>query len=214
VGSGKSEVMRAVYGLERVVSGSVHFLGSDRTGARTAHMLRDGMFYLSPDRKAEGLILGFSSKTNIVLPMLGGRLNGALGFVKEQEGLKASRAAALRVELADRNFTRPVGLLSGGNQQKVMFAKGMTADAALYVFDEPTVGVDVGTRTALYKLIQALCEGGAAVVVISSDMPEILHLAHRAYVMCRGRIAGELAAADLTEANLLNLFFDREKAAA
>ena len=95
-----------------------------------------------------------------------------------------------------------------------MFAKGLGCDAALYVFDEPTVGVDVGTRTALYRLMQALCEGGAAVVIVSSDMPEILHLAHRAYVMCRGRVAGELAGAELAEANLLKLFFDREKVAA
>ena len=107
-----------------------------------------------------------------------------------------------------------MGLLSGGNQQKVMFAKGLTGDASLCVFDEPTVGVDMGTRTALYRLIQALCEGGAAVVIISSDMPEVLHLAHRAYVMCRGRVAGELAGADLTEAGLLKLFFDREGIAA
>ena len=209
VGSGKSELMRAVYGLDRVTSGSVRFRGEDRTGASTERLLRDGMFYLPPDRKSEGLILDFASKANIVLPMLGGRLKGPLGFVRTREGERASRTASSRVELADRNLGRPVGLLSGGNQQKVMFAKGLTGDAALYVFDEPTVGVDVGTRTALYKLIHALCEGGAAVVIISSDMPEILHLAHRAYVMCRGRVAGELASAELTEANLLKLFFDR-----
>jgi ribose transport system ATP-binding protein len=213
VGSGKSELMRAVYGLDRVIAGSVRFRGADCTGASTARILCSGMFYLPPDRKTEGLILGFASKANVVLPMLAGRLRGSLGFVKAEEGERASKAVAERVELAPRNVGRIVGLLSGGNQQKVMFAKGLTGEAALYVFDEPTVGVDVGTRTALYRLIQELCEGGAAVVVISSDMPEILHLAHRAYVMCRGQVAGELARAELTEANLLTLFFDRERVA-
>ena len=100
-------------------------------------------------------------------------------------------------------------MLSGGNQQKVLFAKGLVQPAALYVLDEPTVGVDVGTRSALYKLIQSLCEQGAAVVLISSDLPEVLHLSHRVYVMCAGQIAGELAGEAITEGALLSLFFQR-----
>lgn len=214
VGSGKSELMRAVYGLDRVTAGSVVFRGADRTGASPRHMLAGGMFYLPPDRRSEGLILGFAPKANIALPLLGTRLRGPLGFVRAAARDRLTRSASERVELAQHSAGRAVGLLSGGNQQKVMFAKGLGCDAALYVFDEPTVGVDVGTRTALYRLMQALCEGGAAVVIVSSDMPEILHLAHRAYVMCRGRVAGELAGAELAEANLLKLFFDREKVAA
>jgi len=83
----------------------------------------------------------------------------------------------------------------------------MTRDAALYVFDEPTVGVDIGTRSALYQVIRKLCEGGAAVVVISSDLPEVLHLSHRVYVMCRGEIAGELQGDAIGETAVLNLFF-------
>ena len=214
VGSGKSELMRAVYGLDRVTAGRVVFCGADRTGASPRRMLAEGMFYLPPDRKSEGLILGFASKANIALPMLGARLRGPLGFVKAAERDQLTRNASERVELTQHNIGRAVGLLSGGNQQKVMFAKGLCGDALLYVFDEPTVGVDVGTRAALYRLMQALCEGGAAVAIVSSDTPEILHLTHRTYVMCRGRVAGELAGADLTEANLLKLFFDHEQAAA
>lgn len=214
VGSGKSELMRAVYGLDRITAGRVEFRGADRTGATPRRMIAEGMFYLPPDRKTEGLVLGFASQVNIALPMLGTRLRGPLGFIKAAQRTQRTSDAAERVELAPRNLGRAAALLSGGNQQKVMFAKGLCNDAALYVFDEPTVGVDVGTRTALYRLIQALCEGGAAVVIISSDMPEILHLTHRTYVMCRGRVAGELTGPALCEAELLRLFFDREKVAA
>lgn len=212
VGSGKSEVFRAIYGLERITAGRVRFDGHDRTGASTASLLRDGFFYLPPDRKSEGLILDFSSSANIALPVLGTLLRGRFGLLRQRERERVTHDAGKRVELAVRSADRRVGQLSGGNQQKVLFAKGLTGAAKLYVFDEPTVGVDVGTRSALYRLIQTLCEDGAAVVLISSDLPEVLHLAHRACVMCAGRVAGELRGAEITEAALLGLFFDRGRA--
>lgn len=207
VGCGKSELFRAVYGLDPVNAGSVVFKGQTRTGTKVRQLLDEGMFYLPPDRKGEGLVLGFTSRANISLPLLSGPLRGRGGWLRKRLGMRLSAAAAERVELAPRNLDRPVALLSGGNQQKVLFAKGMTRDAALYVFDEPTVGVDVGTRSALYQVIRKLCEGGAAVVVISSDLPEVLHLSHRVYVMCRGEIAGELVGGDIEESRVLNLFF-------
>lgn len=207
VGCGKSELFRAIYGLDPVSAGSVIFKDQLRTGAKVKKLLDEGLFYLPPDRKGEGLVLGFTSRANITLPLTDGPLRGHAGWLRKRLGHRLSTQAAERVELAPRNLERPVALLSGGNQQKVMFGKGMTRDAALYVFDEPTVGVDVGTRSALYKVIQNLCEGGAAVVVISSDLPEVLHLSHRVYVMCRGEIAGELEGAAITESNVLNLFF-------
>lgn len=214
VGSGKSELVRALYGLSKVTHGRVLFKGRDRTGAGTAQMIREGFFYLPPDRKAEGLVLAFHSKDDMILPILSGPLRGPGGLLRQRLSRQLARSSAQRVELSARNLHRPVGLLSGGNQQKVMFAKGFTQAAALYVFDEPTVGVDVGTRSALYTLIQSLCEGGAAVVIVSSDLPEILHLTHRTYVMCRGRISGELQPPAITESNLLNLFFEPMRVAA
>jgi ribose transport system ATP-binding protein len=214
VGSGKSELLRAVYGLERITSGRVTFLGQDTTGASPARLLRRGFFYLPPDRKGEGLVLGFSSNDNIALPILQSRLRGRFGLLNNDERERATRDASARVELTPQNAGKAVGLLSGGNQQKVLFAKGLTEAAALYVFDEPTVGVDVGTRSALYRLLRDLCEQGAAVVLISSDLPEVLHLSHRAYVMCAGQIGGELQGKAITEAALLSLFFQRSPEAA
>jgi ribose transport system ATP-binding protein len=214
VGSGKSELLRAVYGLERITGGRVTFLGQDTTGASPARLLRRGFFYLPPDRKGEGLVLGFSSSDNIALPILQSRLRGRFGLLNNDERGHATRDASARVELTPQNAGKAVGLLSGGNQQKVLFAKGLTETAALYVFDEPTVGVDVGTRSALYRLLKDLCEQGAAVVLISSDLPEVLHLSHRAYVMCAGQIGGELHGDAITEAALLSLFFQRSPKAA
>lgn len=213
VGSGKSEIMRAVYGLDRITGGEAKFMGQDITAASPARLLRRGFFYLSPDRKNEGLVLGFSSNDNIALPILGSRLRGRFGLLDHAEHRRATREATTRVDLAPQNAGKAVALLSGGNQQKVLFAKGLTESASLYVFDEPTVGVDVGTRSALYEVIRVLCEEGAGVVLISSDLPEVLHLSHRAYVMCAGRIAGELQGDAITESALLSLFFERNSKA-
>jgi ribose transport system ATP-binding protein len=214
VGSGKSELMRAVFGIDRVVSGRVRFKGVDVTHASPGEMLERGLFYLPPDRKAEGLVLPFTARANIALPALRTKLRGLFGLLSGTRREALTRSAAQQVELAESNVGRAVAVLSGGNQQKVLFAKGLGIDADLYVLDEPTVGVDVGTRSALYALIKRLCEGGAGVVLVSSDLPEVLHLSHRVYVTRRGYIAGERHGAEINEASLLGLFFERDRAAA
>ncbi|MCW8163343.1 sugar ABC transporter ATP-binding protein [Verminephrobacter aporrectodeae subsp. tuberculatae] len=207
VGCGKSALFRAIYGLDRVSAGQVRFQGRLCTGASVREMLRAGLFYLPADRKSEGLVPGFSAHANITLPLLSGPLRGCGGWLRQRLGRHLSVQAAQQVALAPRNLDKSVALLSGGNQQKVLFAKGLTRAAALYVFDEPTVGVDAGTRSALYRVIQTLCEGGAAVVVVSSDLPEVLHLSHRVYVMRHGEIAGELCGDAIDESAVLGLFF-------
>lgn len=214
MGSGKSELIRAVFGVGRVTAGSVRFKGPDVTRSSSGDLLRGGMFYLPPDRKGEGLILAFTSMANVALPVLRSKLRGFLGLLSYAARDLLTHHAARHVELAESNVKRAVALLSGGNQQKVLFAKGLALDVDLYLFDEPTVGVDVGTRSSLYLLIKRLCESGAGVVVISSDLPEVLHLAHRVYVMRRGAVVGELHGDDINETNVLNLFFGREAQAA
>ena len=187
--------------------GTVTFNGQARTGASVAKLLDEGFFYLPPDRKNEVLVLGFSSHANIVMPLADGPLRGRGGWLRKKLGRRLSEKAAQQVELAPRNLHRAVSLLSGGNQQKVMFGRGLTQPFDIYVFDEPTVGVDIGTRSTLYRVIQQLCEGGAAVVVISSDLPEVLNLSHRVYVMRQGVIAGELTGDAISESRVLGLFF-------
>ncbi len=211
VGCGKSELLRAAYGLDAVSSGKVFLKGQDHTRTNPTKSLKAGYFYLPPDRKSEGLVLGFCSAANITLSALSGPLRGLSGWLRKKDAQSMASAAGEQVELSHRNLGKTVGLLSGGNQQKALFAKGLTRAMDLYVFDEPTVGVDVGTRSALYKVIKQLCESGAAVVLISSDLPEILHLAHRAYVMYGGEVMGELQGPEITEGGLLNLFFDAKE---
>ena len=135
-----------------------------------------------------------------------------LGWQSKLARLQLSERTAPRVELAGRNLPRPVAQLSGGNQQKVLFAKGLVQRVDLFVYDEPTVGVDMGTRSAIYALVKDLCEAGAGVVVVSSDLPEILHLCHRAYVMRRGRLVAELQGGAITESAVLQHFFAEDAA--
>jgi ribose transport system ATP-binding protein len=113
------------------------------------------------------------------------------------------------LQLHPFDIDRDVGTFSGGNQQKVLIGKMLTRDVKLFVFDEPTVGVDVSTRVSIYQLIAQLCEAGAGVLVVSSDLPEILHLCNRAYVMFRGHVQVELQDDQITEDRVLSHFFER-----
>ncbi len=208
VGSGKSELMRAAFGLAEVAAGRVTFKGRDTTGARPGRMLEAGMFYLPPDRREEGLVMPLSSHSNMTLPALRHYpQRRALGWQSRLAGAELSMRTAPRVELSPRNLARPVAQLSGGNQQKVLFAKGLVHAVDLFVLDEPTVGVDMGTRSGLYALIKELCDAGSGVVIVSSDLPEILHLCHRVYVMRRGRLVAELQGDRISEGAVLQHFF-------
>ena len=210
IGSGKSELLRACFGLEPIASGKVYFNSQDVTGYTPKQMLDLGFFYNSADRKNEGLAMNRSCRENMTLASLTTQTFALGPFLKRFKELASCKALASKLQLHPLNIEREVECFSGGNQQKVLLAKCLTRDISLYVFDEPTVGVDVGTRSEIYQLIADLCESGAAVVLISSDLPEIIHLTNRAYVMYRGELKAELSANDISEQNLLNHFFERE----
>jgi ribose transport system ATP-binding protein len=204
--------MRAAFGLDPTSSGRVILKGEDVTGASTRDRLARGLFYIPPDRREEGLMMMRSCRENIALPSLD-RPPFAHGVFLDRAG-EARRTAELadRMNLQPRRIERAVEFFSGGNQQKVLLARCLTRPVDVFVFDEPTVGVDVGTRAAIYAFIRDLCEAGAAVVLISSDLPEILHLTHRVYVFYRGRIQAELAGDGINEETVLRHFFEREAA--
>ncbi len=117
---------------------------------------------------------------------------------------------AARLAVNPPDTERRVEFLSGGNRQKVMLARGLTRDIRVFLFDEPTVGIDVGAKTEVYDLIKELAEAGACVVVISSELPEIIHLSHRVYVMHRGYVVAELEGDEISEAAVLSHFFDKD----
>jgi ribose transport system ATP-binding protein len=212
VGSGKSEAMRAAFGVAPIRAGRIILKGRDVTGKTPRTLMDEGLFYVPADRREEGLMMIRSCLENMTLPAIS-RAPLARGiFLDRGAERSAANDLARRLNLQPPKIDRAVDHFSGGNQQKVLLAKSLSRPVDVFVFDEPTVGVDVGTRVAIYGFVRDLCEAGAAIVLISSDLPEILNLAHRAYVFHRGRIQAELGKTELTEEALLTLFFERKAA--
>ncbi len=212
VGSGKSELMQACFGAGPIASGSVTLNGTDITGDKPRRNIRAGFLYLPSDRRTEGLMMMRPVRENVSLASLD-IAPFSNGYVMDRSGeVQAVEALAERLNLSPRRIERAVDHFSGGNQQKAMLARALTRSYDLIVFDEPTVGVDVGTRASIYEFIVELAKNGTAIVLISSDLPEILHLTSRAYVFYRGHVQAELPAEQLTEENVLAHFFEREAA--
>ena len=212
VGSGKSEVVRAAFGLEPLVSGTVEISGRNFTGCNPEQILDAGFVYLPPDRRVEGLAMIRSCRENMSLAALAAQPFAKGPFINRPAEARETFKLAKRMELYPLRPDFDVGAFSGGNQQKVLLARSLTRPFILYAFDEPTVGVDVGTRAAIYRFIGELCDAGAAVILISSDLPEILNLAHRAYVFAGGTIQAEIPKSDLSESTVLKNFFERKVA--
>jgi len=205
VGAGRTEVARALAGIEPWASGEVTLAGAPYR-PRTPHdSIARGVAYLPEDRQRDGLVLRFKVRENVTLPVL--RRFVAFGQIQVAEELRAARAAATAVDLrpAPPDVERPTVELSGGNQQKVVIAKWLLTDARVVVFDEPTRGVDVGAKVELHRQIRSLADLGKAVLLISSELPELLALADRVLVMRAGRVAGELAGDAFTAERVMAL---------
>jgi len=212
VGSGKSKFAQACFGAIPVAGGEIRFKGLKVDRPDPRRMLADGFMYLPADRRSDGLMMMRSARENISLACLDKEPLRRGLMLDTREEVKVTDSLAARLNLSPRKPERLAGQFSGGNQQKLMLARSLTRDLDLVVFDEPTVGVDVGTRASIYQFIAELCENGAAVILISSDLPEILNLTNRTYVFYKGRIQAELAEEAITEANVLSHFFEREEA--
>jgi rhamnose transport system ATP-binding protein len=172
-------------------------------------MIAAGVGYVPEDRRLQGLFFDLGLDENIVTPYMR-TLAGALGVrsMGRERGLARSRLAALRVKAASASAVP--GSLSGGNQQKVLIARWMHEGSRVLLLDEPTRGIDVGTKAEIHRLIHAAAEGGAAIVLVSSEMPELLALSDRVVVMAEGRAAGELSGGAMTQAGILRLATGRE----
>jgi ribose transport system ATP-binding protein len=215
VGSGKSRLFRALMGLTARAEGKVVLKGQDISKASTAHIIRSGMYYLSSDRKHEGLDLAKTGEQNLAVNLIMGDKVPSRSPLVPWKAVGAQIATICdHVELQDSYRKKPVSQLSGGNQQKVLFGRCFGQEADVYIFDEPTVGVDMGTRSALYLLIKELTEAGKAVIVISSDLPEVMNLAHRLLILAHGTITAELAGDQMSEEQVLKYFFDESGAVA
>ena len=212
VGSGKSRAFRAAMGLLPLFDGRVSVGGRDLTGAPTRVLMQAGVFFLPSDRKEEGLMLSATARANIALSVIDRpETRNRLGLVSRKAIGAMTSAIGRRVDLTEAFLARTTSKLSGGNQQKILFGKSFGRDYDIYIFDEPTVGVDVGTRAALYRIIKAIAESGKAVVVISSDLPEVMHLAHRLIAFRNGLISAEFEGDAIQEQAILGAFFDEER---
>lgn len=203
VGAGRSEIAHAIYGAVRRSGGTVA-VGGVECGASIPAALGRGIFLIPESRKEQGLVLGRPIRQNVTLSNLS-QVSSA-GWVSEARERRDARQMLERVTVAGDD-RRDVSALSGGNQQKVLFARALQRDRKVLIADEPTRGVDVGSRRAIYDLIAEQARQGIGVLVISSDVEEVLGLAHRILVIRGGRVVGEFAGDAMTEENVLTAAF-------
>ena len=213
VGCGKSELIRAIYGLEPIAAGIVRIDGTPYDFPSPRHSLKRGVAYFPANRIAEGLALSRPIRENVSMTVLDLPSFARFGILRQ--GAERVRIAAImeQLQLRPPNIERAAGALSGGNRQKVMLGRALTRDLTVFLFDEPSVGIDVGAKLEVYEFMKRLVEAGAAVIVVSSELPEVLALSNRLYVMHHGRIAAELMGAEKTEQNVLASFFKSDIAA-
>jgi ribose transport system ATP-binding protein len=207
VGSGKSSIGKACFGVERVDHGEILLDGQNLRNLSPQKAMSSGLIYYPSDRKDEGLVSTATLEENLTLSGVRSVYGRRGGVLRRGARRAAAKSLVETLQIRPPNLKANIGAFSGGNQQKALLARGFIQDFGVHVFDEPTVGIDVGARAEVYRLIKHLILQGAAVLLISSDMEEILGLSHRVYVMNSGRIQGELAEPDMSESNVLNLFF-------
>jgi len=190
VGAGRTELLEAIFGARRSTSGSVEVRGRPVKRNQPAAAITAGMAMVPEDRKLNGAVLSMSVLDNGSLPRLSSF--SLAGWLRGKARSTAVSDVMSSVRLRSRGLSQEVGTLSGGNQQKVVLARWLTGDVSVLLLDEPTRGVDVGARSEIYRIITEFAANGMAVLMASSDMPEIVGLSHRAFVMRAGRLVGEL----------------------
>ena len=208
VGAGRTEVARAIFGADPYDSGEVLVHGKPVHIRSPQDAVRQGIGYLSEDRKRYGLTLGMDVSINTVLASFNQFLS-ALGWVNEARVNQRAGEMVKVLSIKTPSIQQRVKNLSGGNQQKVIIGKWLTADTEILIFDEPTRGIDVGAKSEIYHLLNELAQQGKAIIMISSELPEVLRMSHRVVVMCEGRITGELQAGEATQESIMKFATQR-----
>jgi ABC-type sugar transport system ATPase subunit len=205
VGAGRSEILAALFGLDPGARGQVLVEGKEVELADPDAAMALGIGLVPEDRKRQGLVLGMSARANVTLPLLARPQLSRLGFVRGRAETDLAWASfqQLRVRAPDVDFV--AAGLSGGNQQKLVLARWLNAGCRILLFDEPTRGIDVGAKSEIHDLIDDLAAQGAAVILVSSELPELIKLSHRVLVLREGALQGEVARADATEEAILHL---------
>lgn len=206
VGSGRSEILESIYGARRPSSGRIFLDGKPLRAGNVASAVRLGLGLAPEERKSQALLMQQSVRDNISLPSLG--RFARLGWIERRAENAAVREQVDALELRPADPRRLVRMLSGGNQQKAVVARWLLKGCRLLLLDEPTRGVDVGARIELYQLVRHLADSGVGVLLVSSEVPEVLGLSDRVLVVREGRIVRESAADEIDEAQVLDLVME------
>lgn len=201
VGAGRSEVVETIFGARQEDAGDIYLNGKKRKIKSTRDAVTCGIGLVPEDRKLQGLVLKMSCKENITLAKL--PLLTKNGFVDNKQEMQLYREYKDKLSIATPSHEQKVVNLSGGNQQKIVIGKWMSLAPRLFILDEPTRGIDVGSKAEIHKLIAKLAESNLAVLVISSEMPEIMGICDRIITMREGKVSGEFSGDDITEENLI-----------
>ncbi|MEP2474680.1 MAG: sugar ABC transporter ATP-binding protein, partial [Paracoccaceae bacterium] len=214
MGAGRTEVARIIFGADARDRGEI-FVDGQSVDIRTPNTaVQAGIGYLSEDRKHFGLAVDMTVRANIAMADLG-RFTGKTGVLNETEMERVAKEYIDRLGIRTPSDTQEVRFLSGGNQQKVVIAKWLLRDCDVLIFDEPTRGIDIGAKSEIYALLEDLAEQGRAIIVISSELPEVMRLSHRIAVMCEGRLTGILpGGAETTQEQIMELATQRAPALA
>jgi ribose transport system ATP-binding protein len=203
IGSGRTELARAVFGIDCPRAGAIRLEGQPIVVSSPRDAIDRGIYLIPEDRKRSGLLLDVSITENISLPDLASYAHAT--FVQESAEMANAEQQRRRLRIKVPDVGDQVSTLSGGNQQKVVLAKWLSMRPRVIIFDEPTRGVDVGSKSEIYEIMRELADSGVAILMISSDMEEVIGVSDRIAVMHEGRISGFLGRADFSEHNVLKL---------
>jgi ABC-type sugar transport system ATPase subunit len=201
VGAGRTELMKILYGEIPFDTGEIELFGKKMEKITPGKMLGKGLAYLPEDRKEEGIISNLGIRENITLAAVNKFKNGLV--INRKAEAEAAGSMVKRLSIKSRELSQQAGYLSGGNQQKVVLGKLLLSDAKILILDEPTRGIDVGAKHEIYKLMDDLAAQGIAIIMISSEMPELIGMCDRLLVMCEGRITKELEGGGIQEREIM-----------
>ncbi|MFF2287384.1 sugar ABC transporter ATP-binding protein [Peribacillus butanolivorans] len=203
MGAGRTEIMRALFGVDQIDSGEITVEDKKVSIRKPTDAVRYGLAFITENRKEEGLILDFSVRENIGLPNL--KSFAPSGLVKTEDEKKFAEMMIKRLHVKTSSTETIIGNLSGGNQQKVVIAKWIGTSPKVLIMDEPTRGIDVGAKREIYELMNELTERGIAIIMVSSELPEIVGMSDRILVVHEGKIAGELKKQEVTQEKIMAL---------
>jgi ribose transport system ATP-binding protein len=203
VGAGRTEVMRAIFGADKICSGEMKLFGQTVHMTHPCQAVELGMGFATEDRKAQGLFLNQTIKDNIAIASP--KRVSTKGFVSGKEEVKLANQYMKELKIAAPDIHKVCKFLSGGNQQKVVLSKWLASECRILILDEPTRGIDVGAKYEIYLLMDQLANAGVSIIMISSEMPEIMAVSDRMIVMHEGTVTGEITHEDYTEENIMKL---------